>query len=386
MSGRGLERGGLVAGELVAGGRVPGEQVPGERTANDQTADRQATAPRPATLVIERHGTASLRSRAVAAGVRGLVRPYVGRMARRPLDERALRRAAAFDRMAARRPAPKGTRCEPVRFDGFGAEWVHGRGVPARRDKVILYLHGGGWISCGLNTHRPMVSWFSSAAGVPALSVDYRMIPAVPFEEEVEDCVTAYRFLLEDRGVPPENIVIMGDSAGGHLTFATALRARDEGLPRPAALVAVSPMLDMDVTGKLAHANMKLDPSAPGVLLEALVEGFLGHLDLADPAVSPIRADLTGLPPVLLTAGSTELLRCDSEIMARRLAEAGVPVTLQIYDRQVHVFQLFGSLLPESRTAIAALGAFVGDAFATAAAKADTGAGDGTTQWDDTAR
>ncbi|MFI0349518.1 alpha/beta hydrolase [Actinomadura sp. 9N407] len=361
---------------------MTGGQVPGERTANDQAPDGRAThdqapdgpatgapatGPRPTTLVIERRGTASLRSRAIAAGVRGLVQPYVGRMARRPMDENALRRAAAFDRMAARRPAPKGTRCEPVRFDGFGAEWVHGRGVPARRDKVILYLHGGGWVSCGLNTHRPMISWFSAAAGVPALSVDYRMIPDVPFEKEVDDCVTAYRWLLEERGVRPENIVIMGDSAGGHLTFATALRARDAGLPRPAALVAISPMLDMDLSGKLAHANMKLDPSAPGLLLEALIEGFLGHLDLADPAISPIRADLTGLPPVLLTAGSTELLCCDSEIMARRLAEAGVPATLQIYDRQIHVFQLFGSFLPESRAAIAALGGFVRDAYATAA-------------------
>ncbi|TDD85510.1 alpha/beta hydrolase [Actinomadura rubrisoli] len=329
---------------------------------------------RPATLVIERHATASLRSRAVSAGVRRLLRPRLARLAARPLDDAALKRLAALDRLAARTRPPRGTRTQKVPFDGFGAEWVRGPGASPRLDKVILYLHGGGWVSCGLNTHRRMVAWFSAAAGVPALSVDYRMIPAVPFEREVEDCVTAYRWLLEERGVAPRDIVVMGDSAGGYLTFATALRARDEGLPMPAALAALSPMFDMDLTGKLAHANMRLDPSAPGALLERLVEGFLGHLDLADPAVSPVRADLSGLPPVLLTAGSTELLYRDSEIMARRLAEAGVPVTLQVWDRQLHVFQMFGPLLPESRSSIAALGTFVRDAYARAsdAAAVDT--------------
>ncbi|MEV5571611.1 alpha/beta hydrolase [Spirillospora sp. NPDC052269] len=316
----------------------------------------------PTTLVIDRRGTASLRSRAVAAGVRGLVRPRLAKAAGRPLAGKALRRAAALDRLAGRARPPRGTRVEPVRFDGFRAEWTHGPGIGRDRGKAILYLHGGGWICCGLNTHRRMVSRFSAAAGVPALSVDYRMIPAVRFEEEVEDCLTAYRSLLEDRDA--SDIVIMGDSAGGHLTFATALRARDEGLPLPAALVALSPMLDMDLGAKLAHANTRLDPSAPGPLLERLVADFLPHLDLTDPAVSPIRADLTGLPPVLLTAGSTELLYTDSETMARRLVRAGVPTTLQVWHRQIHVFQMFGPLLPESRAAIADMGAFVRRALA----------------------
>ncbi|MGK5555837.1 alpha/beta hydrolase [Actinomadura kijaniata] len=329
------------------------------------------TRAQPTTLVIDRRGTASLRSRAVSAGVRRLLQPRLARYASAPLDETALRRAAAIDRMAARGRPPRGTHCRRIRFDGFAAEWVHGPGVGRDRSRVILYLHGGGWICCGLNTHRRMVAHFSAAAGVPALSVDYRMVPQVRFEQEVDDCVTAYRWLLEDRGVPPGNIVIMGDSAGGYLTFATALRARDEGLPQPAALAALSPMLDMDLTAKLAHANVDLDPSAPGPLLERLVEGILGHLDPADPKVSPVRADLAGLPPTLLTAGSTELLYCDSEVMARRLAEAGVPVTLQVWDRQLHVFQMFGSFLPESRAAIAELGAFVRRAFAGSLRDAD---------------
>lgn len=316
----------------------------------------------PTTLVIDRHGTASVRSRVISAGIRRVLGPYLTKAGAVPFGDEALRRVARLDKMAARTRPPKGTRTEAVKFDGFRAEWVHGPGVPASRDRVILYLHGGGWICCGLNTHRRMISWISAAAGVPAFSVDYRMIPVVPFEAEVEDCVTAYRSLL-DRGVAPENIVIMGDSAGGYLTFATALRARQEGLPNPAALVGLSPMLDMDLTTKLAHANVKLDPSAPMGVLERITEAIVGHLDVTDPSVSPVRADLSGLPPVMLTAGSTEVLYCDSEEMARRLALAGVPCTFQVWDRQIHVFQMFGPLLPESRGSIADIGAFVQDSL-----------------------
>lgn len=315
------------------------------------------TAAEPTTLVIDRRGTTSLRSRAVEAGVRGLLRPRLAKAAERPLDDRALRRAAVLDKLAERGRPPRGAHFEPVAFDGFRAEWTHGPGVGPGRGKAILYLHGGGWICCGLNTHRRMVSRFSAAAGIPALSVDYRMIPVVPFEREVDDCLTAYRSLLDGRDA--SDIVIMGDSAGGYLTFATALRARDEGLPLPAALVALSPMLDMDLESKLAHTNTRLDPSGDGRLLERLVGDLLPHLDLTDPAISPIRADLTGLPPVLLTAGSTEILFSDSETMARRLVRAGVPTTLQVWHRQIHVFQMFGPLLPESRAAIADMGTFV---------------------------
>ncbi|MFC0042066.1 alpha/beta hydrolase [Actinomadura rayongensis] len=315
-------------------------------------------------LVIERRGRASLRSRAVAGGVRGVVRPRLARLAARPLDDRALRRVARIDRLAGRAGTPRGVSCEPVRFDGFGAEWVHGRGVGPDRSRAILYLHGGGWVSCGLNTHRRMVAWFGAAAGVPALSVDYRMYPAVPFEREVEDCVAAYRWLLASRD--PADVVIMGDSAGGHLTFATALRARTEGLPMPAALVGLSPALDLDLTAKLAHENVRLDPSAPAELLQRLVDAFAGHLDTSDPDISPVRADLTGLPPTLLTAGSTELLYSDSAEMARRLADAGVPVVLDVWDRQIHVFQMFGPLLPESRASIRDVGRFVRRALSAA--------------------
>lgn len=326
---------------------------------------------RPATtLVIERYGRPSWRSRAVAAGVSAVVRP---RLAKATFGKKEMRRLAELDRWAGRYGrTPRGTYVKPVRLDGFGAEWVHGPGVPAGpRDRVLLYFHGGGWITCGLNTHRRMISWFSAAAGIPAFSVDYRMIPNVPFEAEVEDCLTAYKWLL-DQGVRPDNIVVAGDSAGGYMSFAMPLLARERDLPMPAAIIALSPMVDMDLTAKREHANSKLDPTAPLAMLELMIPVLLSDADPADPRISPVNADLTGLPPVLICAGSTELLYCDAEIMARRLAEAGVPCTLKVWDRQLHVFQMFGSWLPESRAAIAQLGEFARDALAASPRPAST--------------
>ncbi|MEO5875905.1 MAG: alpha/beta hydrolase [Streptosporangiaceae bacterium] len=316
----------------------------------------------PVTLVIEKHGKASWRSRALAAGVKNLVRPALSRASAGPVD---YERAASFDRLARRFKPPRGTHVTSVRLDGFGAEWVHGPGVGKDRSQVILYFHGGGWISCGLNTHRRMIARLSAAAGVPAFSVDYRMIPEVTFSEEVLDCLAAYEWLL-DQGTAAADIVIAGDSAGGYLAFATALLARTAELPMPAAIVALSPMLDMDLTDKLAHANSKLDPTNVGLLLSTFISEICADLDLKDPRVSPIHADLRGLPPVFITAGSTELLACDAEIMAKRLAAAGVPCTLQLWDQQLHVFQMFGELLPESRTGTAEIGAFVRRALTTA--------------------
>jgi acetyl esterase/lipase len=313
----------------------------------------------PVTLVIEKHGKASWRSRAIAAGVKGLLRPALGRASQGPVD---YERAASFEKMARRVRPPRGTHVQPVRLDGFGAEWVHGPGVGRDRSKVILYFHGGGWISCGLNTHRRMIARLSEAAGVPAFSVDYRMIPQVRFSDEVLDCLAAYKWLL-DQGTAPSDIVIAGDSAGGYLTFAATLLALAEGLPMPAAIVTLSPMLDMDLTDKLAHANSKLDPTNVGPLLSNFIKEICADLDLKDPQVSPIHADLRGLPPVLITAGSTEILACDAEIMAQRLAVAGVPCTLQLWDRQLHVFQMFGELVPESRIATAQAGSFISKAL-----------------------
>ncbi len=269
---------------------------------------------------------------------------------------------AKFDKLTARVPAVRGSRVEPLRIGSIGAEWVHGPGVPGgrpdSRDRVILYLHGGGWLFGNLGSHRRMISKISRAARLPVLALDYRMVPAVTFTEEIGDCVGGYRWLLE-QGVKPERIVVMGDSAGGHLTLATALRVRDEGLPMPAALVGISGVYDMSTETKKAHANHAADRTGALAALEWMMRVVLGGADPADGKVSPLRADLTGLPPTLLVVSSSEVVYCDSEQMADALAAAGVPCTLSVWPDQLHVFQSFGPVVPEAGRSLAEIARFV---------------------------
>ncbi|MFB8283000.1 alpha/beta hydrolase [Nocardia colli] len=255
---------------------------------------------------------------------------------------------------------PRGTHRRPVRFDGFRAEWVWHRETAEVMDAkgaAILYFHGGAFMCCGLNTHRRLVAKIGQASGLPVFSVDYRQLPKATFPETVDDCVTAYRHLL-DEGFPAERIILSGDSAGGCLTFSTALAIRDRGLPTPAGLAALSPVADMDSTARHAHPNRHLDPAlsnAVGEVVFGLGYAVDGKLD---PAWSPVNHDFSGLPPVLIQVGSTESLLPDCEALARRCAEANVECLLQIWDRAPHVFQAGADVLPDARHAISEIAAF----------------------------
>jgi acetyl esterase/lipase len=223
----------------------------------------------------------------------------------------------------------------------------------------VLYFHGGAFVMCGLATHRHVVSQISVASGLPVLSVGYRQLPATSLAGTVDDCLAAYRWIL-DQGIDPSRVVLAGDSAGGYLAFATALRGIAEGLPRPAGLAALSPWLDLDATGKLSHPNALRDAYAPAARLTELVALCADVADgPIDPSLSPVNGDLAGLPPVLILAAESEMLLPDAELMATRLAVADVPCTLQIWAGQVHAFPVLAELLPESMAAVAEIGAFV---------------------------
>jgi acetyl esterase/lipase len=314
-------------------------------------------------VIVRRYGPASLRSRGFNRAAGAAVRRYVVRVSARmagltTIDAALQARLARLDRPLPG-SLPRGTSTSPVRFDGFGAEWVHGPGVTAAAaGPVLLYLHGGGWICYGLNSHRPLIARLSAAAGAPVLSVGYRMFPQVPLREMTGDCVTAYRWLL-GTGVAPGRVVIAGDSAGGHLAFATTLAAHAAGLPVPGAIVALSPMLNLDLASKDRHPNARLDPTRPAVPAGHLVRLLAAGDDPADPAISPVNADLTGLPRTLICVGSTEYLYEDAEVMTTRLAAAGVPATLHVWDRQLHVFPAFAPLLPESAAAVREIGRWI---------------------------
>ncbi|KAA0024618.1 alpha/beta hydrolase [Antrihabitans cavernicola] len=309
--------------------------------------------------VIERHAQTvrrSSQSRLAYEAFRWGIKPVV--MAA-PINGQSFRTAAMIEAVAGLRPQPTGITRERLQLNGFSAEVVRalGRARPLA-DGTVLYFHGGGFMCCGLNTHRPIVSSIAKRTGMSVVSVAYRQLPRTDFAGSVQDCVTAYRWLLE-RGVAPEKIVFAGDSAGGYLVFQTALAAIAAGLPSPAGLVGLSAWLDLDCTTKFAHSNARRDVIVtPAVLVElgkygAAVDGVI------DSASSPINGALAGLPPVLLIAAEGEVLRIDSEVMAARLTEAGVPCELQIWDGQVHAFVSVLPGLPESRRALADVARFI---------------------------
>ncbi len=301
--------------------------------------------------VVDQRTEVSLRARLTFTAARLMLRPL---LAHWPLNIWGLLPLPLIEAAASLLPTPSQVEYEHVEFAGFTGEWVR----PADAgDGVVLYFHGGAFVTCGVATHRHAVSRIAQACGLPVLSVAYRQLPIVRLTGSVEDCVSVYRALLES-GVDAERIVLAGDSAGGYLAFATALAAAAEGLPTPSGIVALSPWLDFDCAAKLAHPNAERDAYAPASRLPALAR-LLGVDPAADPRMSVVNGDLRDLPPVLLIAAESEMLRCDAELMAERLAEADVPVTLQIWTGQVHAFPVLGDLLPESTAAIREIGDFV---------------------------
>jgi acetyl esterase/lipase len=262
--------------------------------------------------------------------------------------------------LAPLRPA-RGTRLRRVPFANFRAEWVWDRGIadPADvRDAAIVYFHGGGLVACGLNSHRRLVARIARTAGMPLLNVDYRQIPRAHVTETLDDCVEAYEYLLA-QGFQPDRIVVAGDSAGGGLAFALALAARERGLPMPAGIAAIAPWVDYDSAIRLAHPNDRADAVLPARAYALPVKWGMQIDGNLNPAWSPINSHFAGLPPALIQVASTEVLRPDAERLAQRCAEAGVPVTLQIWDNAFHVFQVSADFLPDARDAVEHIGTFI---------------------------
>ena len=271
------------------------------------------------------------------------------------LTPRLLRLTYLVDYLGVLLPAPRGSRVRKVAFPDFRAELVAGPGVRGS-DSTVLYFHGGGFFSCGLRSHRRLVARISRAARVPVLSVAYRQLPEVHLAVTVQDCLAAYRLLLS-RGYQGHQVVFAGDSAGGYLTFAVALLAIAEGLPAPGGIVALSPWLDLDCTHSAGHPNGAGDPYIAVQRIADLAALLRGADE--DPLESLLDADLSALPPVLIQVGSVEVLLSDAELMTAALAAAGVPVRLQVWQRQVHVFQAFADMVAEGHLAIDEIGQFV---------------------------
>jgi acetyl esterase/lipase len=301
----------------------------------------------------------SLRSRALGLGLRTTVRPLIDAWAISPFH---LVPPNVLEHGARLLPLPAGTVCDRVALPECGGEWVRGDGVPAAvpGGRVVLYLHGGGFLSCGLATHRALVSRLSSETGQPVLGVAYGQMPRHSIADSVAHCTAALGWLRE-QGVRTEDVTLVGDSAGGYLAFCVARAAMDAGWGSPAGVVGLSPLLDLDPSRKLAHPNARSCHTFSATAMARLMD-LVDHVDtrlkVTAPRLSPVDMRLDDMPPVLLQVGSREVVLADAELMANRLAAAGVPTTLQVWDGQVHVFQM-AAFLPEARLALHEIGEFV---------------------------
>ena len=243
-----------------------------------------------------------------------------------------------------------------VNAGGVTAEWVTAEGVPESR--VVLYLHGGGYIIGSTRTHRPLMAELSRASGARVLGLDYRLAPEHPFPAPIEDAVAAYRWLLNE-GHDPARIAVAGDSAGGGLAVAALVQIRYVGLPMPGAAVCISPWVDMEGLGESMESRADADPMVgkEGLLLSA--KTYLGGSDPRAPLAAPLYADLRGLPPTLIQVGDAEVLLDDSTRLAGIAREAGVHVEMDVWDDMIHVWHLFAPILPEGRQALSQAGEFI---------------------------
>ncbi len=255
---------------------------------------------------------------------------------------------------AVKQRIPKTVTAEPRSVGGVAGEFLSpAQGAPRG---MLLYLHGGGYFACSAHTHRPITTGFASRS-LQVFAPDYRLAPEHPFPAAIEDAVAAYRGLLAS-GVAAEAITLAGDSAGGGLAMATLLSLRDAGDPLPAAVVLFSPWTDLAATGASLVTNDKRDAMFNGDGIARGAVPYLAGADPRHPLASPIYASLHGLPPMLIHAGSYEVLLDDSTRLAERTRAAGGTVTLRTWPVVPHVWQLF-RFVPEARESLDEAAAFL---------------------------
>ena len=264
---------------------------------------------------------------------------------------------ASFEKLGRLLGPPEGVQVRARRVAGVPCETV----APARGAEgagEIVYLHGGGFVSGSTATHRGLAARLALAAGRRVWTVGYRLAPEHPYPAAVEDSLAVVEARL---AAQPEggSLVVAGDSAGGGLVLAVLAALRDRGGPAVAAGVCLSPWTDLEATGDSVELNAAEDPLVSLAGLKRMAALYLNGADSRHPAASPLHADLAGLPPVVILAGSAEVLLDDSTRMAAALERAGVEVTLEVWERMLHVWPLYAPLLEEGRQAIERAARFV---------------------------
>lgn len=265
-------------------------------------------------------------------------------------------RRKAMDGNAEQFPVPAGVEISKTDLGGLGAEWNIPSGAAIA--PVILYFHGGGYVQGSSVSHRHLTSRLALAANARVLSADYALAPEAPFPAAVEDGLKAYRWLLAS-GVEPQAIAFGGDSAGGGLTVATLIAARDEGLPMPAAAIAISPWTDLTCDTETYATRAAADPMIDQAGIKSIAAAYLNGADARNPLASPNFGDLSGLPPMLIHVGSDEVLLGDAIALHQRARACGVAAEIEEWDGMIHVWHAFYQMLPQGERAIERLGDYL---------------------------
>lgn len=247
---------------------------------------------------------------------------------------------------------PPGITREPVQIGGLPAEWIR----PENPSGTILYLHGGAFVLGSIGTHRMLAVDLTRHTGMQVILPEYRLAPDHPFPAAMDDAARAYAWLLAS-GIPPREIILGGDSAGGGLALSMLVRLQAEGQPIPAAAFLLSPWTDLTLSGASIEAKASTDPVLSQEPLRRFARMYAAGHDLHDPYISPLGADLSGLPPILVQVGTEEILLDDAVRLAESLTAAGGTARLEVYPGMFHVFQMM-PFLPETRQAFSAIAQF----------------------------
>lgn len=272
------------------------------------------------------------------------------------LEAYALAMREQLEQLGTRLPVPRTAGIRAIEA-GVPGEWVEDERAAGSR-RVVLHLHGGAYTMGSPRTHRGLAAALSRVSGAPVLLPEYRLAPEHLFPAALDDAEAAYHHLVEVQGVDPAGIAITGDSAGGGLGLALLVRLRDQGAALPACYVGLSPWTDLAGTGASMRELDQIDPWLTAALITPAARGYAGSAPLDHPLVSPLYADLTGLPPMLVHVGGHEILLDDARRLVARARAAGVDASVGVFPGLWHVFHVFPGL-PESRDALREIGGFV---------------------------
>lgn len=244
-------------------------------------------------------------------------------------------------------------------IQGISSTWFTPKASTSKplSSHIIYYLHGGGYSICSVNTHQRLIAHIAKACHAKILAIDYRLAPEHPFPASIEDSISVYQHLLQFYDA--SQIIIMGDSAGGGLSMATLLKIKELQLPQPKAAVLLSPWVDLDGENETYQTKAQQDLIIAVDDIRRYSKTYYTDTPPSHPLISPVYADLSGLPPLLIQVGTHEILLDDSKKLAEKAKQDGVEVTLEVWEKMLHVWHFFADYMPESRKAIRGIADFI---------------------------